>query len=382
MNDSFPDETLQNDVLLYDPLFESPPDTVIRDTPGRGFFGKAAVKKAVFIIVLLIFVGGAIVLSFASLAQDRLEYETTDAGLTLSAFRADKTDFVFCIDTAGEEAGERAGQPVTAVRQFAVCGNEVTAIILIGRDTVNIANTAFYDCAALAAVLVDENNPAYCSIDGVLYRCENGAPAELILCPRKNALYKARLALGDAAPADAEGAAAFAENMARWEQETGVWDTVRDGDAPEKNKNLTAADIAALAGAAVCEIPEGVTRVGEMAFAECPGLYEVTIPDTVTEIAQMAFFKCGNLRSLSLPDGVRTLGPDAFSYCKSLPEIYVPASVREIGHHACYGCSGVTEVRLAASEADAPKTGQDWLPKQRKLFERNVPVVYGAERGR
>ena len=23
--------------LLYDPLFETPPDTVIRDTPGRGF---------------------------------------------------------------------------------------------------------------------------------------------------------------------------------------------------------------------------------------------------------------------------------------------------------------------------------------------------------
>ena len=28
-------------VLLYDPLFETPPDTVIRDTPGRGFWGKA-----------------------------------------------------------------------------------------------------------------------------------------------------------------------------------------------------------------------------------------------------------------------------------------------------------------------------------------------------
>ena len=381
MNDPHTDEELQNDVLLYDPLFETPPDTVIRDTPGRGFFGKAAVKKAVFIIVLLIFVGGAIVLSFSSLSQDRLEYVTTDAGLMLSAFRADKTDYVFCIDTAGEEAGEAAGQPVTAVRQFAVCGNEVTAFILIGKDTVSISNTAFYDCSALAAVLVDENNPAYCSVDGVLYRTENGAPTEVMLYPRKNALYKARLGLGDEAPADAESAAAFAARMAQWEQDTGVWDTVRDGADPADNQKLPKAQCAAVTRALTCEIPAGVTRIGEMAFAECSGLNGVVIPDTVTEVAQMAFFKCGNLRSLSLPDGVETLGPDAFSYCKKLTEIFVPASVREIGHHAFYGCSGVHEVRLAASESDAPKTGQDWLPKQRRLFEHNVPVVYNAVRG-
>ena len=379
MDDPFTEK--QDGRLLYDPLFETPPDTVIRDTPGRGFFGKAAVKKAVFILVLLIFVGGAIVLSFFSLSQKRLTYENTDAGLMLSAFHSGKTDTVLEIGTAGEEAGEFAGQQVVSVREFAVCGNEVTAFILIGRDTVSIPNTAFYDCSALAAVLVDENNPAYCSVDGVLYRTENGAPAELLLFPRKNALYKARLALGDAAPANAEEAAAFADNMANWEQETGVWDTLRDGADLTENEKLTEAEIAALTGALECAIPAGVTRVGEMAFAECEGLYEVSIPDTVTGIAQMAFFKCGNLRSLSLPDGVETLGPDSFSYCKKLTDIFVPASVREIGHHAFYACSGVTEVRLEASEADAPETGQDWLPKQRRLFEHNVPVAYNAVRG-
>ena len=32
-------------VLLYDPLFEHKPDTVIRDDPKKGFWGKAIVKK-------------------------------------------------------------------------------------------------------------------------------------------------------------------------------------------------------------------------------------------------------------------------------------------------------------------------------------------------
>lgn len=32
-------------VLLYDPLFEHKSDTVIRDDPKKGFWGKAIVKK-------------------------------------------------------------------------------------------------------------------------------------------------------------------------------------------------------------------------------------------------------------------------------------------------------------------------------------------------
>lgn len=32
-------------VLLYDPLFEHKPDTVIHDDPKKGFWGKAIVKK-------------------------------------------------------------------------------------------------------------------------------------------------------------------------------------------------------------------------------------------------------------------------------------------------------------------------------------------------
>ena len=371
----------RSEPLLYDPLFASPPDTVIRDTPGRGFFGKAAVKKALFILVLLVFVGGAIAVSFSSLSQDRLEYAETTGGAMLSAFRAGPDDAVLAIDTAGEDAGALAGQPVTAVRQFAVCGNEVTAFILIGKHTVELPNTAFYDCAALAAVLVDPENPALASVDGVLYRKENGRLTELVLYPRKNALYRAALSLGWPAPAEETAAAAFAARLAAWEKETGVWETVRRGEDVAETDSLPAPEAAAVADALRYEIPEGVTRVGEMAFAECPGVYAVSFPATVTEIGQMAFFKCGSLREAPLTDTVAVLGPDAFSYCVKFTSVFIPAGVTEIGHHAFYGCKGVGSVYVAKSEADAPLLGQDWVPKSRRLFEHNVPVVFGAERG-
>lgn len=366
--------------LLYDPLFAAKPDTVIRDTPGGGFFGKAIVKKTLFILVLLLFVGGAILLSFSSLSKERFEYAETQTGVMLSAYRAEKSDLVLPVDTAAGEAF--SGRPVTSVRQFAVCGDETTVFILIGKDVAEIPNTAFYDCSALAAVLVAPENPRYCSVDGVLFRKENGQPTELMLYPRKNALYRARLSLGDAAPEDMRQAAAFAGTLLAWEQETGVWNAIKNGDDfSESPGKLSPAEATALAAALRYEIDPGIRRVGEMAFAECEGLYEIRLPETLTEIAQMAFFKCGNLMSLDLPSSVEILGPDAFSYCKKLPSIYIPAGVRSIGHHAFYGCSGADFVEMACAEALAPVSGQDWLPKQRRLFEHDVPVIYEARRG-
>ena len=54
--------------------------------------------------------------------------------------------------------------------------------------------------------------------------------------------------------------------------------------------------------------------------------------------------------------------------------------MKEIGHHAFYGCDGAEEVRMACDETDAPLLGQDWVPKKRKLFLHDIPVVYGEER--
>ena len=123
-----------------------------------------------------------------------------------------------------------------------------------------------------------------------------------------------------------------------------------------------------------------MTRVGEMSFAECDTLFEVTIPEGVTEVASMAFFKCGELRIIDLPESLTIIGSDGFSYCEKAPDLFVPAGVKEIGHHAFFGCDGADKVRMACVEENAPSTGQDWLPKKRKLFLHDVPVVYDEER--
>ena len=115
-------EPVPGEQLLYDPLFETPPDTVIRDTPGRGFFGKAVVKKAVFILVLLLFVGVSVTLSFSSLTKARFHYEETDGGMMLSEYNAAKGDVVLEVGPVFTQDGKAETEgTVVAVRSFAVC---------------------------------------------------------------------------------------------------------------------------------------------------------------------------------------------------------------------------------------------------------------------
>lgn len=77
----------------------------------------------------------------------------------------------------------------------------------------NIENTSFYYCTALRAVIVDKENPCYESVEGVLYKKENGKLTEIVLYPTKNSEYRTALSLGAREPENAAEAMAFRENM-------------------------------------------------------------------------------------------------------------------------------------------------------------------------
>ena len=359
------DNNVDNEVLLYDPIFANKPPEGWEDSKKGGFFGKASTKKAIFVLFLVISVACSLLLSFRSLSKKPYSYDTVDAGLRLSEFNGTDKDNILTVDYAVNEDGSvDRTRPIAAVRGYAVTCNETIDFIFLGKDVVALEDNCFYYCTNLKAVFVDENNPAYTSVDGVLY---NKEMTRIILCPIKNSEYRTALALGVAAPADAAACAAFLKDTQDF--------------FPTDDEDMSAKVQTALAqSGARYEIPATVTEIGPYCFSYCCRLTAVDIPDGVKTLGDMAFFKCTKLESITLPDGLESIGSDALSYCETLEYIYVPASVKTIGHHAFFGCMGVDAVYLGAPDADAVKTGESWLPKQSTRSLKTVEAVYGAER--
>ena len=95
---------------------------------------------------------------------------------------------------------------------------------------------------------------------------------------------------------------------------------------------------------------EGITSVGQYAFAQCNQLTNVVIPEGVTSIEQYAFYYCSSLESISIPNGVTTIGDYAFYYCSSLTgDLVIPDQVTIIGSNAFYNCSSLTTMTILAT---------------------------------
>ena len=149
-----------------------------------------------------------------------------------------------------------------------------------------------------------------------------------------------------------------------------------------------------IAGCSTTTIPESVTSIGGVAFANFTNITEITIPANVTSIGPSAFYNCKNLSEITIPANVESIGRSAFegtpwlnnqsegivyvgktlyAYKGSMPEktsidvregtksitdkafyeqenlssITIPASVTEIGDEAFNACSGLAAINVA-----------------------------------
>ncbi len=101
-------------------------------------------------------------------------------------------------------------------------------------------------------------------------------------------------------------------------------------------------------------IPDGVTKIGDKAFAYT-SLEYVTIPSSVTEIGRDAFY-VSSITNIIIPNSVTQIGDGAFGSCLSLEHVTLPNSLISIGDRAFYYCSltsitipdSVTEIGEAA----------------------------------
>ena len=125
-------------------------------------------------------------------------------------------------------------------------------------------------------------------------------------------------------------------------------------------------------------IPYGVTSIGRNVFSDCTGLTNLTIPESVTSIGEFAFSGCTALKSLKIPESVTSIGDGAFSCCENLTDITIPQSVTSIGDRIFRGCTNLENACLLEGmtstdnvySIDEDEEDYDWVDEQGYLEEK------------
>ncbi len=143
---------------------------------------------------------------------------------------------------------------LTSIGGFSFAGCHGFPTVAIPSTVTNIGVNAFFDCKSLTAFQVDESNPNYASLNGVL------------LNKQKDMLLQY--------PGGLAG-------------EYSIPDTV---------KIIRVRAFFGCNGLPSIHIPSGVTTIGHMAFGECEALRSIRIPGSVNSIENGAFLGCENLK--------------------------------------------------------------------------------------
>ena len=355
-------------------------------------------KKAIFVIVIIVAVSLSMLFSVLALQNETFEYTETDNGIQFSKFSNTGYLYELEIDYVSEieyipgnndpatnfKVVKDETKPITSVRQFTLNCDDKIKTIYIGPDVLDIDGKAFYSCWALQNIEVDENNPNYCDVDGVLYDKDMTE----VLC------Y----------PCDHDE---YLRQKYGYEKEL-----YRDEVTPEYERDIQ-----------TYVVPSTVTKLGEMCF-NYANLRYIYLPEGLKTIETLAVFKLHERLDewsttpslynvytykgeaadshftsqdalgevyLSLPEGLEFIGSDAFSYNQALQYVYIPSSVTYVGHHAfwdtCYKedgeLKGVTVANVAVAEDDftSLEIGDDWIPKyDYLLFKKAIDVNYSAQR--
>ncbi|MBQ7323038.1 MAG: leucine-rich repeat domain-containing protein [Clostridia bacterium] len=265
--------------------------------------------------------------------------------------------------------------------------------VTLSKSVISIGYDPFENCNSLTNIEVDENNPAYMSIDGNLYTKDGTRLIQYSVGKTQTGftIPESVTQVDSSAFTGAFNLTTLSIPGALYEESKLSWFYSRE--------NLTSVIIG-----------EGATSIDERDFFACINLQTLRIPSSVAFINRDAFTDCTQLTDITvmannaqyqsidgnlydkegrtliqyavgkaqiefvIPDTVVYIGNKAFMGAKNLQSVTIPKSVTDIYHHAFDGCVNLTSVSYQGTESEwlniqIDPSGNEALEKATKHYE-------------
>ena len=206
-------------------------------------------------------------------------------------------------------------------------------------------------CENLTAIHVEDGNPNYKSVDGIVYTADGKS---VLCCPR-----------GKVGSVDVQNGAETIDKYAFYEcsKLTGInlpdsltsigfgafnsCDVLTNITLPESLTSIGSHAFRYCSALRNITLPGSLTSIGSYAFDSCYALTDITLPDSLTSIGSSAFYQCYALTDIVLPDSVTSVGVDAFAHCRSLITVSIGSGLKDLSVDAFYNCSKLSTISVS-----------------------------------
>ncbi len=183
---------------------------------------------------------------------------------------------------------EYEGVPVTKIADYSAFNLEYVTEIKIGKNVREIGEWSMTNNQHLEVFIIDEANPYFCSVDGVIYTKDMKT---LVYCPAAK---------------------------------TGEY-TVADGVEIVRSKAFYKCG-----KLTKITFPDSVKEIQEKALFRCGELTELVLPQGIEAIGKDAFSYCEKITEVTIPSSIKTIGDYAFYNCKACLTVNVEANEKDL----------------------------------------------------
>jgi len=227
----------------------------------------------------------------------------------------------------GKEGDYTMPDNVTSIKQYSFEGAQKLTSVYIPSSVTSIGNSPFYECTSLCSINVSANNKNFRSIDGVLFN-KKGTTLMQYPC-KKNETFIIPDGI-KTLKSYSFGECHDLKNVTISSSVTTIQTGVFQGCT-----QLTS-----------ITIPSSVTSMSVAPFLGCDNLASIFVDGNNTsfkDIDGVLFnynattliqYPCGHASTYTIPDGVTTIGQRAFASCNGISSVTIPKSVTSFEERA------------------------------------------------